>query len=59
MKNQTAQIFNYQGNVEFLGAAVEVQLQSVFQGMAKMYLIEQSLLSAYDEFDSLASTSSD
>jgi len=49
-RNQSTQIFNYQGNVEFIGAGPEIQLRSAFQGLVKIYAIEEALLSAYSQF---------
>ena len=46
-RNQTMQIFNYQGSVEFIGASTEVQLQSAFQRLLNIYAIEQALQEAY------------
>ena len=46
-QNQTMQAFNYQGNVEFIEADDEVQLQSAFQGLLKITAIEQALQGAY------------
>ncbi len=55
-RNQTMQIFNYQGNVEFIDADTEVQLQSAFQGLLKINAIEQALGKAYAQFHSLTSS---
>jgi len=46
-RNQTMQIFNYQGSVAFIGASTEVQLQSAFQRLRNIYAIEQALQEAY------------
>jgi len=46
-RNQTMQIFNYQGSVVFIGASTEVQLQSAFQRLLNIYAIEQALHEAY------------
>jgi hypothetical protein len=46
-RNQTMQIFNYQGSVVFMGASPEVQLQSAFQRLLNTYAIEQALQAAY------------
>ena len=46
-RNQTMQIFNYQGSVVFIGASTEVQLQSAFQRLLNIYAIEQALQEAY------------
>ena len=58
-RNQTMKIFNYQGNVEFIDADAEVQLQSAFQGLLKLYAIEQALQGAYAQFQMLASSYSE
>ena len=46
-RNQTMQIFNYQGNVAVIAATTEVQLRSAFQRLVNIYAIEQALQDAY------------
>ena len=48
-QSQMSQVFNYQGNVEFIQAEPEVQLRSAFQSLLKTYVIEQALLDAYGQ----------
>ena len=57
-QNQTMQIFNYQGSVEFIGANADVQLQSAFQRLLKIYAIEQALQTAYAQFHALGNSDS-
>ena len=46
-RNQTMQIFNYQGNVAVIAATTEVQLRSASQRLLNIYAIEQALQKAY------------
>ena len=46
-RNQTMQIFNYQGNVAVIAASTEVQLRSASQRLLNIYAIEQALQEAY------------
>lgn len=46
---QTSEVFNFQGDVNFIQAAPAVQLRSSFEILSKLYAIEQALLSAYGQ----------